>query len=43
MTLRLLMTRHADFGNPFVDELTDRLEARTVERVGLCETAEVIE
>ena len=32
-----------DPGLAFVDELTDRLEARTVERVGLCETAEVIE
>ena len=32
-----------DPGLAFVDELADRPEARIVERVGLCETAEVIE
>src|SRR6516165_12620951 len=30
-------------GLAFIDELADRLEAGIVERVGLCETAEVIE
>ena len=31
-----------DPGLAFIDELVDRLEAGIVERVGLCETAEVI-